>query len=287
MKKVLTGLLLSFILIGTTGFVAAQNGNSPQGNASLCASEGEQFSQVYEEYPNKCCPGLTKWDSGMDTREVVDGECIDTGLLSGNPIGTCINCGNGICEDIENICNCPKDCDKDSNQSQTRGLGQIIRRRVNAGVYTNEDGEQIRVRELAQNRFEFKFKDKSAETELEIEEETENNKTKFKAKLSNGRNAEIKIMPNVASEKALTRLRLKRCNSSEVNCSIELKEVGEGNNSRLAYEVLARKTFRLFGFIKNKEDVMNQIDAETGEEINNRRPWWSWLASEEDDAEEI
>lgn len=167
------------------------------------------------------------------------------------------------------------------------GLGQEIRRRVKAGVYTNEFGEEIRVRELAQNRFEFRFKNHSAETELEIEEETENNRTKFKVKLRGGRNATIKIMPDVASIIALERLRIKRCNDTNINCFIELKEVGEGNNTRLVYEVRARKVFRIFGFIKNRQDISVEIDAETGEEVRSRRPWWSFLASEEDEAEEI
>jgi eight-cysteine-cluster-containing protein len=78
---------------------------------SNCAKEGEQFSKVYPEYPENCCAGLTEWNSGMDTRKVVNGTCVQTNLVSGSPVGTCINCGNGICEKIENVCNCPEDCD--------------------------------------------------------------------------------------------------------------------------------------------------------------------------------
>jgi len=78
---------------------------------SDCAEEGEQFSKVYVgEYPESCCEGLIEWDSGFDTREVVNGECVETGMVSGWPVGTCLNCGNSVCEDIENVCNCPEDC---------------------------------------------------------------------------------------------------------------------------------------------------------------------------------
>ncbi len=75
-----------------------------------CAKEGESFSFVYPEYPDHCCAGLTEWDSGFDTRISIGGECYETGLVSGSPVGTCINCGNGSCEEIEDICNCLEDC---------------------------------------------------------------------------------------------------------------------------------------------------------------------------------
>jgi hypothetical protein len=105
-------------------------------------------------------------------------------------------------------------------------------------------------------------------------------------RLSNGRNARIKIMPDIASERALSRLRLKVCNETR-DCTIELKEVGEGNKTRAVYEARARKTFRILGFIKNRQEVRTRIDAETGEEIEVRRPWWAWMATEEEEADEI
>ena len=83
--------------------------NGCTGNAD-CAKQGEQFSVVYEEYPNNCCNDLTEWNSGFDTRTSIADECYETGLLAGSPVGTCINCGNGICEEIENPCNCLEDC---------------------------------------------------------------------------------------------------------------------------------------------------------------------------------
>lgn len=76
-----------------------------------CAKEGEMFSQVYEEYPNHCCEGLTEWYSGFDTRIVKNGKCVETGLLAGAPVGTCLKCGDGICGLNETLCNCPEDCE--------------------------------------------------------------------------------------------------------------------------------------------------------------------------------
>ena len=86
----------------------------------VCAGEGEQFSFVYiDEYPETCCEGLTDWDSGMDTSLSIGDNCYDTMMLSGYPVGTCINCGNGVCEDIEDVCNCPDDCSAENSRFVT------------------------------------------------------------------------------------------------------------------------------------------------------------------------
>ena len=78
-------------------------------------------------------------------------------------------------------------------------------------------------------------------------------------------------MPETASERALLRLRLKNCNETR-NCTIELKEVGEGNRTRVIYEAKARKTFKLFGLFKNREDLLRLISGGyiNDEDINKR-----------------
>lgn len=79
------------------------------GNSS-CASQGEKYSAVYKEYPEQCCGDLTEWGSGMDTRISVADTCYNTSLVAGSPIGTCLDCGNGVCDGKENPCNCANDC---------------------------------------------------------------------------------------------------------------------------------------------------------------------------------
>ena len=100
---------------------------------------------------------------------------------------------------------------------------------------------------------------------------------KLKATMSNGQNAEIKIMPDTASERAIERLQIK---SKNQNFSIELKEVGTGNQTRMAYEVQTRKEARVFGIFKTEMDVEAQVDAETGEVIKSKKPWWAFIAAE-------
>ncbi len=90
--------------------------------------------------------------------------------------------------------------------------------------------------------------------------------------LSNGRNAEIKIMPDAASERAIERL-------GELNFTIELKEVGQGENVKAVYELKGEKQGKFLGIIKIKARVIAQIDAETGEIIRIKKPWWAFLAS--------
>ena len=157
-----------------------------------------------------------------------------------------------------------------------------IRERLGDGEELNFSERKIVLKRINAEIMELKTERAVIKTRLNLT--NEDNTSQLKARLSNGRNVEIKIMPEVASERALERLRLKRCNESE-NCTIELKEVGEGNRTRLAYEIRARKMFKIWGFIKNHEEVRVRIDAETGEEIEIKRPWWAWMASESDEAE--
>ena len=121
-------------------------------------------------------------------------------------------------------------------------------------------------------------------TTLELEQETNKttNKTKLKAKLSNGRKAEIKVMPDTASERAIERLRLKVC-SEENNCTIILKEVGKGNESALAYELQAERHYKLLALFRIKALNKVEIDAETGEIIAVNKPWWAFLATEQEE----
>ena len=166
-----------------------------------------------------------------------------------------------------------------NGNNETQGLGQTIRNSVKAGVYTSPTGEQIRVSELAQNRIQLRVRNISAHTNLNITKEQVQNRTKLKAKLSNGRNAEIKIMPDTASETALARLRLKVC-SEENNCTIELKEVGKGNQTKPAYEIQIQRHFRILGLFRAKAQIRAQVDAENGEIVEVKKPWWAFLASE-------
>jgi len=79
-----------------------------------------------------------------------------------------------------------------------------------------------------------------------------------------------KIMPETASEKAIEKL-------GELNFSIELKEVGKGEKAKLVYELSGKKQGRFLGLFKMPVRVVVQVDAETGDVIRIKKPWWSFL----------
>jgi len=150
---------------------------------------------------------------------------------------------------------------------------------VQEGEHLGEGGQTFRIQTQANNRIKLEAGGISAECDCQMTQETVQDKTKLYAGLSNGQNAEIKVMPNTASEKALNQLKLKTC-SEENECSIELKEVGSGEQTKLAYELKTQRHSRVFGIFGAKMQVQAQVHAETGEIVRVKKPWWAFLALE-------
>lgn len=119
----------------------------------------------------------------------------------------------------------------------------------------------------------------SANCDCNLTHQRIQNRTALQMALSNGRNAEIKVMPDVASQIALERLRLKVCSEAN-NCTLELKEVGIGENAIPVYDLQSRRGSKVFGIFNAEMDVGVKIDAETGDVISVKKPWWAFLASE-------
>jgi len=150
---------------------------------------------------------------------------------------------------------------------------------VQDGVKINSKGEEISVQSQENNKVRLEAQGISANFNGEMNEISEGNKTKLYARMSNGQNVEIKIMPDTASETALERLRLKNCIAEE-GCLIELKEVGNGNDTRLAYEIQIERHSRILGIFQAKMKIRTQVDAENGEIIDINKPWWAFIATE-------
>lgn len=168
---------------------------------------------------------------------------------------------------------------EERREAMGTGLAALVKQRG----WVNIEGRNITVRELTGEEKELIVGRINAKYNVNITaDDLEGNVTNLKARLSNGNNASIKVMPDRASQVALTRLRAK---CAERNCTVILKEVGNGNQTRLAYEVKTEKDARFLLLFKRKMMVQAKVDAETGEVIEARKPWWAFLASEEDASE--
>ena len=164
-------------------------------------------------------------------------------------------------------------------QNQGDATNLQNQQRVRDGNYMGEGGQQMMIQQQSNNQIQLKVNGVSANCGLNLTQKQVQNKTRLETKLSNGRNAEIKVMPNTASERALERLRLKNCVEEE-GCSIELKEVGQGEQAKLAYEIKTQRQSKVFGLFKKRMQVQAQVDAESGEIVQVKKPWWAFLASE-------
>jgi hypothetical protein len=100
-----------------------------------CVPEGEAFLD-YPDAP-RCCSGLNL--IGLD--KIVAGACLfDTGG-KGDSSGYCAKCGDGICGEFENECNCAQDC---GEGLPLEDRGKIIGHfwfDINANGYQGRDGE--------------------------------------------------------------------------------------------------------------------------------------------------
>jgi len=135
-----------------------------------------------------------------------------------------------------------------------------------------EDGrfrERIRYR-IGEEEFKIEIDER-----LKLEEDANGTEYRLRARFM-GNVTDIKIMPDIASEIALERLRT-------LNFTVELREISTKENvSRIVYQARAYKDGRFIGILKLKVKVEAQIDPETGEIIGTTKPWWAFFVFGED-----
>lgn len=141
--------------------------------------------------------------------------------------------------------------------------------------WMNVTDMNISIHELTDNQKEIILDKINVKTGLNLTIEDLNNKTILKTLLSNGKFAEIKILTNVASDRAKEVLNSK---CEERNCSLELKEIGIGDKTKLAYVVKTNQSSKVLLFFKKDMPLKAEIDAETGNVISVKKPWWAFLA---------
>lgn len=244
-KKTLT--LFAFVLLVSMSFaLAAQGDNS---GAAAGSNNGSDSGN----------------DSDDDNGQIIGGDKDDKGCLTS--AGYSWNATEG---------KCVREWETGENRYQNE---EQNRERVQDGEHMGEGGQKFMVQTQSNNRIMLESNGIKAECDCNMTQEKDQNKTKLKVQLSNGKNAEIKIMPDTASERALERLRLKVC-TTENNCTIQLKEVGKGEQTQLAYELQTQRKAKFLGLFGSKMQVKAEISTENGEVINVDKPWWAFLASE-------
>jgi len=193
--------------------------------------------------------------------EVIAGECVKI-MDPEWPV-----CGNGFCEEGEADIYIPGGCGPNSPPGCLGKPARFIK-----GTCP-EDCEDMEDEDRRSGDDERKI---DLDIKIDLKEESEDDKTRFVSELSNGEEKEIKIMPDIASEKFLEKLGLD--DSEKDNCcEVVLKEVGEKEDARVVYEISADKEGLFLGLFKIKTRVSGQIDAENGEIIKIKKPWWSFL----------
>ncbi len=187
-----------------------------------------------------------------------------------------------IDEELRNQLEALKEDIKELREGQRRIQSMVELARI--GREFDVGGRNLTVREINNKTLELTVGKMRARFGLNLSaEENVENATELKARLSNGRDATVKIMPDRASFVALSRLRAK-CLAE--NCSVELKEVGNGNNTKVAYEFNTQKESKLLFLFKKKMAVQAKVDASTGQIMDIKKPWWSFLAKEENALDE-
>lgn len=169
-----------------------------------------------------------------------------------------------------------KNIENNESLNENKTNEKQIENSINEKIFISNRGERVVL--TKENGTEIRVGNLKIHSPLDLETESDNeNKTIIKAKLSNGLNGIVKIMPNTASEIAIEKLQSKNCN--ETQCLVELKETGIGNKTRVIYEVKTQKTTKILGLFKTQMDVSVEINPEDGEIIKINRPWWSFLSS--------
>ena len=169
-----------------------------------------------------------------------------------------------------------------NTETQTQNSGEESQLQnqvaVESGTYMNQAGASMYIQKGEGSEIKLQSGKVEARTTMAMTQEQVQNKTVLKTQLSNGKNAEIKVMPDTASQTAIERLQLKNCVAEE-GCAIELKEVGTGDQVKAVYEIKAETDAKVLGIFKTKLKVQAQIDAETGEVVQAKKPWWSFLTT--------
>jgi hypothetical protein len=113
MKKVIIIILVILILISIIILIFKENflTNSYSSNISKeCVKEGNELTKG-DGIIRKCCEGLKPIEiCGIQYKPESKEADLNGCVRYQCTVEYCLLCGNNICEELEDPCNCPKDC---------------------------------------------------------------------------------------------------------------------------------------------------------------------------------
>lgn len=302
-------------------------------NAS-CAEAGERVGVITE-----CCGNL----SSIGEYSEDEGDCLSRMVIG--VYGICSNCGDDVCEEWENNCSCPDDCeaepspgnttcpsvcveyydleqdcefedcgsgcltidnetrfntyeecieaqeeDEEDNETGGEGQGRIraaIKHRNRLGLNESQIPEDCTVTgsvircNIEGGRVMVVMAGRSGNTVVKVSgvnmttrSELYHHNGKVYGVFDDNETKAIEYLPDQIREIVRARIQAQ----IEGNETIDLTEEGE-------YRVWVRKRARFLGIFKVKEKVRFHIDPETGEILNIRAPWWSFLTIDVEEEE--
>ena len=116
-------------------------------------------------------------------------------------------------------------------------------------------------------------------TKIKVREESKEGIPRLKAELSTGEEQEIIVFPDEALETALNELQ------TTEGFIFEIDEFVDGETRKAVFSAKAKKPGKLIGIFNTQIDLETLIDTETGEVIQTKRPWWTFLVKEENKAD--
>lgn len=275
MKRVIVFLVLFMLLLNVTSFAIASSDYSEDDSNS--GSESDNSGSDSDDDRDDDSDDSSNRDDDLDDSDEKDfGRDDDS---------------NDRDSDDEERENKDDDLEEDdselSGRSVSRSRYEERRRFVDANGEVQEVRVEIEERVREDGRVERKVKyktedgeDHEIESEIEIEEEDENGEVRFKAKLSDGSEKEVKVLPQQASEIA-------REQFISRDIEIEIRERTDRNVPQVVYYIESGKEGRFLGVFKLRMRVDGEIDAETGELIELNKPWWAFLVAEPDSLEDV
>ena len=275
MKKIFVIIILSILFISIIGFAYADlNSNS----SNVSGKENKTLELVNKTKSsvsvNKTLNVTMQNKSNNPLREKIEAGLRDE-IEAGERAKKIIEEKNR--RNLGNLTKEEKKIIKDERHEKIREFREKIKK--NEGK-VDISGKNITIKELNEEQKTILAGKINAKTGLNLTSDDIGNGnvgSVLRTYLSNGRNAEVKVMPDRASATALKRLRAK---CSDRNCTVELKEVNIDGRTRLVYEIQTDKDSNVFLLFKNKMIVKAQVDAETGEIISAKKPWWAFIAKE-------